>query len=185
MADAASATESTPVAETAPAKPSFRFGGATQNFTPGAALLFAGIMAFSMGLTDVFFAEATAWTFIIWGVLFIYSGLIDVYNIYEVTEDALIIHNVFKPWSARRTWDWGRINRLDVVVKRADGSPRSTIMQVYYTPEGELALDREDRPFDATLAQLILERAGLNPEGDAPADLAKVPTDAKATFTWR
>ena len=186
MADAASATGATPTGDNPPANPSIIFGGTTQNFVPGIALLFAGIMAFSMGLTDVFFAEATAWTFIIWGALFVYGGLLDINNVYEVTDEALIIRNPFKIWSVRRTWDWGRVNRLDVVVKRADGGKHNIIMQTYYTPEGELALDREDRPYDAALAALIVERAGLKPaDKETPKDVTKIPTNAKATFTWR
>lgn len=186
MADAAGATESTSVSETSPAKPSLIFGGTTQNFTPGVAFFFVGVLAFSMGLTKYFFAEATAWTFLIWGLLFIYGGLLDVNNIYEVTDEALIIRNPFKIWSARRTWDWGRINRVDVVVKRTDGHAQSTVLQVFYTPEGEMALEREDRPFDATLAQLIIERAVLRPaDGNTLPDVGKVPTNVKATYSWR
>ena len=69
------------------------YTGSSNNLVPGVALLFGGILAFSMGMTDVFFAEATAWTFAIWGVLMIYSGLLEINETYEVTDDALIVRN--------------------------------------------------------------------------------------------
>jgi hypothetical protein len=162
------------------------FDGVTGNFVPGVGLLFAGIMAFTMGMTDVFFARAFAWVFTIWGALFIFYGLLDLYNIYEVTGDALIIRNPLKIWSPRRTWDWGRIVRLDVVVKRRDARERDLEMRVYYTPEGELAQEREDRAFDPQLAQLIIDRAGLKPaDKGTPRTAANLPRGEKVIFSWK
>lgn len=168
-----------------PASESFTFQGSSPNMVPGAALLFGGIMAFSMGMTDVYFAEAIAWTFAIWGLLMIYSGLMDIYTTYEVTEDALIIRNPVRPWLLRRTWDWGRINRLDVIVKRNGAGRNDVVMQVYYTPEGELANEREDRTFSATLAQIIIERAGLSAESGTPASAMDIRPAKKAVYSWR
>ncbi len=192
MTDVATATttpvDASPTSENQPqpASPSIIFHGSSTNvIAPGVALLLAGIMAFSMGMTDVFFAEATAWTFAIWGLLLIYGGLMDMYTTYEVTQDALIIRNPLRLWQMRRTWDWGRVNRLDVVVKRNGARERDVVLQVYYTPEGELAMEREDRTFDATLAQIIIERAGLSPESGTPASVTDIQTEKKAVYSWR
>ena len=94
----------------------------TGNFVPGIAMLFAGLMAFTMGMTDVFFARAFAWIFAAWGALFIFYGLLDLNNTYEVTDSALIIRNPMKIWSPRRVWDWERLVRVDVVVKRRNAA---------------------------------------------------------------
>ncbi len=181
-------TAPTPVApdEVPAAKPPIIFRGSTGNFVPGLALLIAGLMAFSMGMTDVFFAEATAWTFVAWGLLFIYNGLMDMSETYEVGEEALVIRNPLRFSAARRTWDWGRVNRLDVVVKRRNAEDHEMVLQVYYTPKGEIALERQDRAYDATLAQLIQTRAGLNPANkDTPQDVTKVSRAEKATYIWQ
>ena len=187
MAEAVSTTTPQTITPEAPAaKPSIVFTGTTSNFVPGVALLVAGMMAFMMGMTDVFFAEATAWTFVAWGALFIYGGLMDMNETYEVTDEALIIRNPLRIWAARRTWDWARVNRLDVVVKRRDAEDRDLVLQVYYTPKGEIALERQDRVYDPTLAQLIAERASLRPgDKDTPKDITKIPRANKATFTWK
>ena len=185
MADIAGAAA--PVQEPAqeqPARQSTVYRGSSNNLVPGIAFLFAGLLAFSMGMTDVFFAEATAWVFVIWGLLFIYSGLLDIYEIYEVTDEALIIRNPMRPWGATKVWDWAHIKRVDIVSKRKDARPRDIVLQVYYNPEGELALEREDRQYDPFLAQQIIERAGLRPADRAnPKDLHNLPR-GKATFTW-
>lgn len=185
MADVVSTT-TTPAEEVAPAKPTLTYTGSSNNMVPGAALLFAGVMAFSMGMTDVFFTEAMAWTFAIWGVLLIYSGLLETNETYEITEDALIVRNIMRPWAPRKTFDWARVNRLDVVVKRAEGKDDDVVMQVYYQPEGELANERRDRIYDPSLAQLIVEHAGLRPaDKDTPKDVTRIPRANKATFTWK
>jgi hypothetical protein len=168
------------------ATPTIKFAGTTSNFVPGVALLFAGMMAFPMGMTDVFFAEATAWTFVAWGALFIYSGLLDMNETYEVTDEALIIRNPWRIWAAKRTWDWARVNRLDVVVKRREAEDRNVVLQVYYTPKGEISLERQDRVYDPTLAQLIVDRAELRPaDKDTPKDVTKIPRAEKAVYTWQ
>lgn len=185
MSDVVS-TPTTPAADIMPQQSSLIFTGSSNNLVPGVALLFAGILAFSMGMTDVFFAEAIAWTFAIWGALLIYTGLIDIYETYEVTDEALIVRNVMRPWAPRKTFDWPRVTRLDVVVKRADGEDEDVIMQVYYQPEGELAQERRDRIYHPGLAAAIVEHAGLNPaDRNTPADVTRIPRNEKATYTWR
>ena len=185
MADTATTT-TTPAAEVAPAKSPLIFSGTSKNLVPGAAFLFAGLMAFSMGMTDVFFAEAIAWTFAIWGALFIFSDLRDINETYEVTDDALIIRNVLRIWAPRKTWDWGHITRLDVVVKRPDAREQDVIMQIYYTPEGEIAMEREDRAYNPVLAAIVTERAGLKPaDKNTPKDVTRIPRNNKTTFTWK
>jgi hypothetical protein len=110
----------------------------------------------------------------------------DMSETYEVTDEALIIRNPLRFWAPRRTWDWGRVNRLDVVVKRRDAKPNDVILQVYYTPKGEISMERQDRPYDPALALLIQTHAQLNPaDKDTPKDVTKISRAEKATFTWR
>ena len=130
--------------ETPQASEPILFGGTTRNLVPGMAMLLGGLLAFMMGMTDVFFAEAMAWTVIIWGALLIYAGLVDIYETFEVTDDALIIRNVMRPWSSGKSWDWEQISRLEVIVRKKDWRLSSAKMQIYYTAEGELGLERED-----------------------------------------
>ncbi len=57
-------------------------------------------------------------------------------------------------------------------------------MQVYFTPTGELTLEREDRQYDPNLAQLIIDRAVLKAAGkDTPRNLHDLPRH-KAIYTW-
>ena len=187
MADVASTT-TTPVVEVAPAQTlsPMVYEGSSNNLVPGAALLFAGIMAFTMGMTDVYFAEAMAWTFAIWGALLIYIGLLEINETYEVTDDALIVRNAMRPWAPRKTFDWGRVTRLDVMVKRADARDADVTMHVYYQPEGELANERRDRVYNPALAASIIEHAALNPaDKNTPKDVTRIPQSEKATFTWK
>ena len=185
MADVATAAAPTGQEEE-PTTESIVFEGVTGNFVPGIAMLFAGLMAFTMGMTDVFFARAFAWIFSVWGGLFIFYGLLDLNNTYEVTKDALIYRNPMKIWSPRRVWDWERLIRVDVVVKRRNAHERDLEMRVYYTPEGELSQEREDRGFDPKLVQFIIDRAGLKPADNAtPATTTDLPRDQKTIFSWQ
>lgn len=193
MADVAEAT-STPAqlaAETpeeAPAEVSapITFGGTTRNLVPGMAMLLAGVLAFYMGMTDVFFAEATAWVFIIWGALLIYAGLIDINETFEVTDEAFVIRNVMRPWRSRKVWDWDHISRLEIVVRKKDARLSRAKMQIYYTPEGELGIERQDRSYDPRMAELIVERAGLAPaSADNPHAMDAVPLEQNAVYIWQ
>lgn len=182
MADATSAPVSPAADQPTQQNPVFR--DVPGNLVPGVALLFAGIMAFTMGMTDVFFAEAIAWTFAIWGVLLIYAGMLDAYETYTVTDEALLIRNPLRFWVGDRTWHWGNINRMDIIVKREEPRPKDVEMRIYYTPTGELVIEREDRQYDPTLAQMILDHAVLKPaEPDTPQNLYVLPPN-KATYTW-
>ena len=181
MADVAEAT-TTP----AEASESITFAGTPRNLVPGMALLIAGIMAFFMDMTHVFFAEAMAWVFIIWGALLIYAALIDVYATFTVTDEALVIRDAMRPWNSRKEWEWSNLSRLEILVRRRDWRPINTKMQIYYTAEGELGLEREDRAFDPRLAELIIERAGLRPAGtDNPKSLDALPLEQNVMFTWQ
>jgi hypothetical protein len=180
----ADASATVPPAGDQPTPQTRVFHDAPGNMMPGVALLVAGVLAFTMRMTDVFFAEATAWTFAIWGALFIYAGLIDAYDSYTVTDDALLIKNPLRFWVGDRTWHWGNINRMDIVVKRTEAQPRDVELRIYYTPTGELTIEREDRQYDPFLAQLILDHAVLKPaEKDYPHNLHNLPK-GKATYIW-
>ena len=162
------------------------YTGSPNNLVPGVALVFGGVLAFGMNMTDVYFAEAIAWTFVIWGALLIYVGLIELNETYEVTDDALIVRNPMRPWAPKKTFDWARVNRLDIVVKRAEGEDDDLEMQVYYQPEGELANERRDRIYTPALAAEIIEHASLNPaDKNTPKDVTRIPRNTKATFTWK
>jgi hypothetical protein len=162
------------------------FLGTSRNFVPAVAVFVAGALAFPMGMTEVFFTAAIAWTFVLWGILLIYIGLLDVYETYEITDDVLIIDNVLRPWGRRKEWAWSQINRMDIVIRRRDHRPEHAMIQVYYTPEGEISIEREDRSFDPELAQLVIDRAGLSAiDSENPADLQQLPLEEKATFSWR
>lgn len=166
------------------ASPKLIFQGSQRNMAVGFAMLAAGGLAFSMNLADVFFAKATAWTFVLWGALFLYVGLMDMYQTYEVTDEGLIIRNPMRPWTAVKLFDWPHLHRLDLVVKRIDARQEDIVMQIYHTPEGEIVIDREDRAFDPELARLIIERAGLKAVDPAnPTDLTNLPK-GKTTYTW-
>ena len=141
-------------------------------------------LAFSMDLTHTYFAEATAWTFVIWGALLLYGALIDVYQSYTVTDEALIIQNPVRFLQATKVWDWANVQRMDVVVKRADAEYQDAIIQVHYQEAGELVIEREDRVYDPELARLIIERAGLSPSGDTLEDLTHLPQQ-RATYSWQ
>lgn len=163
---------------------SLTFTGTQRNFATGVAMLLGGSMAFTMGMTDVFFAEAVAWTFVAWGLLFIYNNLIEIYQTYKVTDDALIIDTPWRPVERHKEFDWAHLHRVDVIVKRNEPKPEDIMMHVYHTPEGETVLDREDRRFDPVLAQLIIERAKLKAtDATISTDLSKLPP-VKGHYVW-
>ena len=90
------------------------------------------------------------------------------------------------PGRSKKTFDWACVNRLDVVVERAEAGDKDIKMQVYYQPEGELANERRDRTYNPALAAAIVERASLNPaDKNTPRDVTRIPNKEKATFTWK
>jgi hypothetical protein len=184
MADAYGLTTAAPP-ETAQADDDrIVFRGAPGNMVVGVALLLAGASAFVMGMTDVFFAEAMAWTFIIWGALFLFGDLIDSTKSWTVTSEALEINTALRFWTPRKVWPWQMINRLDVIAKRNNGKAEDVEMQVYFTPEGDTVLEREDRVYSPQLAKLIIERSGLkSTHANNPTNNDDAPP-AKGQYVW-
>ncbi len=160
------------------------FTGTQRNMAVGVAMFATAALAFSMDLTHTFFAEAVAWTFVLWGILFIYGSLLDVYQSYEVTDEALIIRNPVRFLLPTKVWEWGNIQRMDVQVNRNDAEYQDATLKVHYQQSGELTIEREDRVYDPELVRLIIERAGLRPvEKTNPTNLLQLPK-TKATYIW-
>jgi hypothetical protein len=160
------------------------FRGVPRNMVVGITMLLAGATAFVMGMTDVFFAEALAWVFVIWGLLFLFVDLMDWLKTWTVTDDALVIRSPIRFWRITKKWDWAHVNRLDLVVRRKNPHVQDIEMQVYFTAEGDSVLDREDRVYSEELVHLIIEKAGLKATHAAnPSDFGSVPPE-KATYVW-
>lgn len=150
------------------------------------ALLIAGVLSFTQGYTNLFFVEAMAWTFSIWGALLMYNHLADYTTRYEITDEALVILTPFVFWRPKRVWDWAQINRMDVIVGQIEAEPEDVMMQVYRVATGSTVINREDMAYDPQLAQIIAERAGLKAKrGQAMQSFDKIPQDAKATYNWQ
>ncbi|MBX2998695.1 MAG: hypothetical protein KF893_09325 [Caldilineaceae bacterium] len=150
------------------------------------ALLIAGGLTFSLGITHIFFVEAMAWTFAIWGALLMFNHLVDFTTRYEVTDESFIIHTPLVFWRTRRTWHWTNISRMNVVVARTEARAEDATIQVYHSLPGTTVLDREDIVFDPELARLIAERAGLKAKrGQAMQSFDAIPQDAKETYNWQ
>lgn len=161
------------------------FRGSQRNLVIPLALLLAGIMAFAMGMTRTYYGAATAWTFVIWGLLFLFSNLLDIYQEYEVSDEGIAIRNPVRIWTPDKFWKWGEIYRMDVLVRNRDTRLDDANMHIYHELSGEIIKEREDRSLDPKLAQIIIERAKLQPVGDAnPASIEKLPLNNKATFHW-
>lgn len=163
------------------------FEGRKHSLSGAMALLIAGASAFFMGFTNVFFVEAMAWIFLIWGALLLYANALDITLRYQVTEDALVLYSPVRFWGIRRVWDWGHIHRLDVEVLQNEASlEEDVVVRVYYTPEGSVAIEREDMPYYAELARLIVEKAGLKPQPKQQmTSFDDVPLFSAATYTWK
>jgi hypothetical protein len=162
------------------------FGGQRRNMAMGIAMFGAGAAAFVSGLTHTFFAEAIAWTFILWGIFFLYTDLLLTTRKLEVRSDSLTVDVPFRPWSRKRVWKWEAINRVDVIVHRRDIRQDTATLQVYHQYPGEISLDREDVNYDPELARLIVERARLKPDKSSVAvDMANLPLGSDTTFTWK
>jgi hypothetical protein len=160
------------------------FQGKGKNMAVAVTMFATAALAFSMNLTETYFAEAIAWTFVIWGALLLYGNLIDTNQAYEVTDDALIVRNPVRFLQATKVWPWQNIQRMDVVVKRADAEYQDAIIQIHYQEPGEIVIEREDRLYDPELARLIIERAKLAPAaGNSLTDLTKLP-QAKTAYSW-
>ena len=117
---------------------SIRFAGSSRNLVPAIALIAAGLTAPVMGLTDVYFADAMATTFVIWGLLFLYMGLLDAYKTYEVTDESLIITSPFRFWNYKKEWDWASVIRMDVKVKQPDARLHAGLQHGTPRPAGHV-----------------------------------------------
>ena len=162
------------------------FYGQRRNMAMGIAMLGGGAAAFVAGLTTTFFAEAMAWTFILWGIFFLYGDLLLATRRFEVTDKDLQIIIPLRPWGRTRTWEWKDVNRLNVVMHRRDLKQDSSTIQVYHQFPGEIALEREDTNYDPGLVQLILDRAQLKADGDGhPLDLTNLPLGQDKIVSWK
>ncbi len=162
-----------------------RFRGRPKSMVSAAALLIAGTLTFTMGIDRLFFVEAIAWTFLIWGALLLYGHVIDIGTVYEVSDEGFVIRSPLRFWAIARKWEWGNMTRLDVVVRRREASQEDVDLQVHYTPEDSTVLFREDLPFIPELAEEIASRAGLTPERrQAMQSFDSIPQDEKGSYTW-
>ena len=162
------------------------FRGRPKSMVSAVAMLIAGILTFTMGINRLFFVEAIAYTFLIWGALLLYGHVIELATVYEVSEEGLELRSPLRFWAVARRWDWGHITHLDLIVGRLEATENDVEMQVHYTPEGSTVLFREDLPYLPELAEEIASRAGLKPEGrQAMQTFSSIPQDDKGTYTWK
>lgn len=176
--------EPEPEPELPPLEP-VTFRGLQKNPSVGIAILLAGIMSFAMGVTDTFFAEATGWTFVVWGLLLLFSNLLDNYQTYELNNDGIKITNPVRFWYRNKFWAWDDIYRLDILVGRRDTKPEHADMHIYHELSGEIIKDREDRKLDPKMAQLIIDHAGLQPVDDSnPATVADLKMSKTQKYHW-
>ena len=160
------------------------YRGSPHNMAVGIVLILAGVSAFVMGMTDVFFAEAMAWVFVIWGALFLLNNIVDSTKTWTVTDDALVISHPFRFWSPGESWDWAHINRMDLVARRRDPKVEDIELQVYFTPAGGSVLEREDRVYSPELARMIVEKSGLKPTSSHNPTTYADFGSAKTTYVW-
>ena len=178
----------TAVAADAQAEERQIYRGTSNNVVVSVALLLAGSMAFFMDFTGTYMQEAVAWTFVVWGALLLYLQLTEMTEEYEITDEALVIRNPIRFWGRTYNWPWASVTRLDVVVKNTEGvlnDEDRAVMQVYHQVPDEPTILREDRVYSAELAQKIIDRANLSPEGDSPVKAEDLAPDVKATYTWQ
>jgi hypothetical protein len=163
------------------------FSGPKKNLVTGVAMAAAGLMAFNMGMTETFFIEAMAWTFLIWGALMIYSNLLEMNETYTLTDEALTVTNPIRFWGPKRTWLWKHINRMDLTIKRNDPTADDVKVFLFYTPPTQPGvLNRVDLAFNPELLKALASHAGLKAEkGSAFASLDAIPQDNPGTYTWK
>lgn len=163
------------------------FSGLKRNVAAAVGLIAGGGLAFTMNLTNTFFAEAIAWVFLAWGVFLLYTNLLEMFEQFILREDALVIRNPYRLWARTKVWEWAKIKRMDIWVRRFDPTYENVYLQVYYNA-GETwdpgTLRREDTRFRAELAEQIIKRAGLKPEKGNPEDLAALPAVQPARYKW-
>ncbi len=184
MATATDATQS-PVESTSPS--ALVFSGPKKNLVTGVAMAAAGLMAFSMGMTETFFIEAMAWTFLIWGALMIYSNMLEMNETYTLTDESLTISNPFRFWGGKRVWAWKHVSRVDALIKRNDPTAEDVKVHVFYTPPAQPGvLNRVDVAFNAELIKAIVSRAKIKAEKGSPfVNLDVIPQDKPGTYSWK
>lgn len=160
------------------------FSNATKNPAAGLAMTLASLVVFTMGM-DTYFQKAMAWTFLIWGLLLLFVSVLNIYQRYEARAEGLSIRNPIRFWSFNKFWEWTDISRIDVLSGRRDNRLDELDMHIYREIPGELVKEREDVKFNPDMAQVIIERAGLQPvdEGN-PSDLDRTPLAQKAIYHW-
>jgi hypothetical protein len=185
MAEIADYSSASPSAESTSAQSeAIVFHGVPKNMAVGVSMVLAGTAAFVMGMTDVFFAEAMAYIFIVWGVLYLIGDLADWSRTWAVADDGLHIGAPFTLTNRHKFWEWPYVNRMDLIVKRNNPRISDIVMQVYYSPPGDTVLYREDRVLSPQLAQLIIEHAKLLPtHKENPSNLEEIASE-KTTYTW-
>ena len=163
------------------------FVGPKKNLVIGVAMTAAGLMAFSMGMTETFFIEAMAWTFLIWGVLMLYSNLLEMNETYTLTDESLTVTNPLRFWGMKRAWSWANIRRMDTVIKRNDPIAEDVKVHVFYTPADQPGvLNRVDMAFEPELIKAIVSRAKIKVEKGSPfADISVIPQDSPGTYIWK
>lgn len=179
-------TMSAPTSESASMEP-IRFTGFKRNVAASVGLILGGGLAFTMNLTDTFFAEAIAWSFFAWGVLLLYSNLLEMNETLIVSNEGLQVRNPFRLWAMNKFWTWDKIERVDIWVRRFDPTYENIYLQVYHNAGDELdpgVLQREDTRYRAELASLIIEKAGLKADGHDVADLTDLPAVQPARYKW-
>ncbi|MBV7338180.1 hypothetical protein KFU94_60140 [Chloroflexi bacterium TSY] len=185
MADVAETTIEGVASEESTSFQSVTFGGSPKNLVVGLFMLLSSMLAFSMGMTSTFFAEATAWTFVSWGALILFMNLLDLYQSYELNADKLIIRNPVRFWTPYREWEWDNIYRMDVLVGKRNRRLEDAVMHIYHELDGEIVKQREDRSFDPKLAQMVIELAQLQAvEDENPKDMNALPLHQNAIYHW-
>lgn len=187
MAAESAASESSYTGQLDPTDGSTRFTGFRRNMTAAVGLIAGGTLAFTMNLTNTFFATAVAWVFVAWGVFLLYTNLLEIFEVFIVREDALVIRNPYRLWAMTKVWEWTKIERVDIWVRRFDPTLENVYLQVYYNAGDELdpgTVQREDTRFRPELADLIIKRAGLRPEAGNPTDLDQIPPVQPARYKW-
>ena len=185
MADAAQPigqlTENNPT----PSDGKIIYRGSQRNMAVGVGMLLSALLAFTMGMTTTYFGGAIAWTFAIWGALLLFMHLLDNYQTYELDEEKLVIRNPIRVWNSYKEWPWAEIYRMDILVRGRDTRLEDTIMHIYRQEAGDIVKQREDRELDAKLAEIVIERAGLQAVDDnCPAKIAQLPLSTKENYHW-
>ncbi|MEZ4583577.1 MAG: hypothetical protein R3A10_18405 [Caldilineaceae bacterium] len=128
-----------------------------------------------MGLDRRLLRPPLAWVFVLWGCSSSTSSHRRLRTLGSDRRELLQIKDSLRFWERKLAWSWSDITRMDVVVERKDLSWDEAEIRVYYTPAGEINIEREDRDFNPELARLIIDKAGLNWTPTRPPPWANCP----------